>query len=641
MARIDGWRWVRLPAAAIVVWAWCAAGCHQPMAAEPLGAEMPAPISATVAEPLAPAPIPAAAGTPTFSPEAYLAHVYYLASDELEGRGVGTEGIRRATDYIADYFRHCGLQPGGDDGTYFQTFGMKTGAELTDEGEFVVDGADVVPKLHEDYVPFPFSSDDAFDGDVVFCGYGIVNADKQHDDYMHNDVTGKVVLVLRQEPPDWEPEEGHFTEFATFQTKVYNARNRDAAAVLIVNRVSEEEADELMPFRVGPNTSEYGLPAFHVSQALAEKLLVAGGLGSLAELQQKADQGEFVSAALTGVRVKGRAGIRWNRSDVRNVVGILPGSGPLADEYVVIGAHHDHLGVQAPGRGPSLGKGTGPPEIHNGADDNASGTAGVIELARAFAATGPLNRSLVFMTFTAEESGLLGSLHYVSHPTIPLDRIEAMLNLDMIGRMPEDKNRVQVFGTKSAEEFEDLVQQYSQQVGIDVQTAGGAIGGSDQTSFFTKGVPALHFFTGVHRDYHSPSDDADRINEQGAAQVLKLVYDLAYDLANRDTRLTYNAVAAGPQRSPTGFKVVMGIMPSYVEEEIPGMEVVAVSEGRPAQAAGMQDGDRILKIDGKTVNNVYDYMAALTGKNPGDAVEVVVQRGEEQLTLQVVLAAGQ
>jgi hypothetical protein len=618
-------------------------GCHSPTPAErglaprqgPLERRAPAAVSAA-------SPSRALIAAPLFPPEVYLGHVHFLASDELGGRGIGTEGIRQATRYIADSFALARLQPAGEDGTYFHNFDMQTGATLDAHSELTVSGLDATPQIGTDYMPLPFSSAGAFEGDVVFGGYGIVDADRQHDDFLHTDVTGKVVLVFCNEPPAWEPEEGHYTAFASFQAKISNAKSRDAAAILVVGQTpAEGEQDELMTFHAGPNTSDFGLPAIQITRALANRMLEAGGLESLDVLQKRLDEGEFCSAAVDGIRAKGTPGIVWNRSNVRNVVGILPGAGPLANEYVIVGAHHDHLGTMCGGSSPSRAQASDTPLIHNGADDNASGVAGVIELARACASGEPFNRSVVFMTFTAEESGLIGSQRFVSEPTFPLDRAVAMFNLDMVGRVPDGNDTVQVFGVKSADEFTDLVEEAGARRGLEVKTAGGAIGGSDHTMFFTKGIPTLHFFSGLHNDYHTPDDDADKINEHGAVKILHLVYDLIENVANRDTRLTYNAAGGGgPQRRTTGFKVIMGIMPSYTESEIPGMEVVAVSPGKPAEASGMQGGDRIIRINDKTVNNVYDYMAALSGSKPGDTAEVVVTRGDEEIVLSVVLAAG-
>ena len=609
----------------------CVAGCVCPAAH---GQPAAAPVTT------APAPSNGAAtARPTFSPDAYLAHVAYLASDELGGRGIGTDGIRKSTEYIAGTFERLGLKPAGRQDSFFHGFDMKAGATLGNDTTLTITGIDAQPALHLDYVPFPFSSDKAFSGEVLFCGYGLVNAERQHDDFIHLDLAGRVVLVLRGEPPGWQ-EDGHFTAFASFQNKVSNARNRDAAAILIVNpKPGADQADELMPFHAGPNTSDFGMPALHIRRTLADAMLAAGGLETLDVLQPKLDAGQSCSAALKGVRAQGRPAIRWVRTDVRNVVAVLPGRGPKADEYVIIGAHHDHLGVQLPGQGPARGEPADTPAIFNGADDNASGVAGVLELAAAFARRGPTRRTLVFMTFTAEESGLIGSQRFVADPTIPLDKTASMLNLDMIGRMPEGRDRVLVFGVRSADEFDEILTRCAEQVGIELNSAGGALGGSDHASFYAKGIPALHFFGGMHDEYHTPDDDTELINERGAVRILEFVYAVTEELADRDAKLTCST-AGGMSHGRGGFKVVMGLMPGFGESDAPGMEVAAVSPGRPADQAGVRSGDRILRVNDATVNSVEEYMVTLSGKRPGDKLTIVVQRGEEQVTLEVVLASG-
>lgn len=580
----------------------------------------------------------------TFSRSAYLTHIDYLAGDALDGRGLGTEGIERAAKYFAEQFKACGLEPAGDKDTYFQSFEVKLSPEQTDTGYFRVDGADIKAESGEDYVPFNFSSDAKFSGDVVFGGYGIVNEDKEHDDFVHLDVEGKVVLMLRREPPSWGDGDGErdFTPHAQFSNKIYNAKDRGAVAVLIANqRPAEGDEDHLTSWiGMGGGGGDYGLPALHVTRALADKLLAAGGLDSLDALQTKLDDGGYASKALSGVKLSADPGIKRKTATTRNVIGMLRAKGPLADEFVVIGGHYDHLGRTIPRRGFGMSDTTEQPElqIHNGADDNASGSAGVIELAKALSRAGDLKRSVLFIAFSAEETGLLGSKHFVEHPTIPLDHIVAMLNMDMIGRLPDESDaKVQVFGTKAAEEFEDMIERLGAQDGLDIQGSASAIGPSDHTSFYRKKIPALHFFTGLHGDYHRPGDDTDKINADGAIAVLNLVYDVALEIANKDAKPTYHEVterARIPGRG--GFRVRMGIYPSYADNT-DGMAVDGVVDDGPAAEAGMKSGDVIIKIGETDVANIRDYMGALRNNKPGDEVDVIIKRGEENLTLNVKL----
>lgn len=574
------------------------------------------------------------------SASAFLSHVDYLASDALRGRGVGDEGIEKAARYIAEQFESCGLKPGGEDGTFFQRFEVKLRPELTDDGFFKVAGVEAKCDRDEEYVPFQFSSDDTFSADVVFAGYGIINEEKNYNDFAHFDVEGKVVLIFRREPPGWADGEDNFTQHAQFQNKVYTVKDAKGAAVLIVDQKPEGDDEPRLTRwgRGGTGGADYGLPAFHVSRDFAQKLVEAGGLGSLDSLQEKVDKGEFASAALKGVRVEGRAGVKRSTTTTPNVIGILPGKGPKADEYLVIGGHYDHLGEIVPGRGFGRSERTEEPEpqIHNGADDNASGTAGVIELAKYFAKRTDLNRGIAFIAFSGEEIGLLGSKHYVDNPTVPFEKIVAMINLDMIGRLPADSNEVQVFGTKAAEEFDAPLTRIAESRGLVLKGSASAIGPSDHASFYRKKIPALHFFTGLHSDYHRPGDDTDKVNAEGAMAVLGMVQDMAVEIANAESRPTYHEVKERADVGRGGYRVRMGIYPSYADND-KGMQVEGVVEDGPAMKSGMKAEDIITRIGETQVRNINDYMGALRNNKPGDEVEVVVIRDGAELTLKVKL----
>jgi peptidase M28-like protein/PDZ domain-containing protein/PA domain-containing protein len=574
------------------------------------------------------------------SPEMFRRHVDVLASDHMEGRGIGSNGIDLAAGYIAGQLASFGVEPGGPDGSYFQQFEMTTGSHLVDDYEFRVTGADVSPVRDEDFVPFGFSSNDHFDGDVVFAGYGIVHEEKNHDDYANIDASGKVVLLLRREPPDWSGG-GNGGRHASFRSKIYAAKERGAVAVLIVNRFGGQSGDQLMRPRRRGSRASFGIPAFHIRQSLAETLLSAGGQSSLEAIQSQIDGGENRSAVLSGLRIAGHAGIELVKKAVRNVIGVVPGVGPFADEYVVIGAHYDHLGYTVPMM-PSFGKPRSrEPAIHNGADDNASGTAGVIEAGRILAAAKPLKRSVILMAFTGEETGLIGSKYYVDHPTVPLKNIVAMLNMDMIGRL-DDELTIQVFGVKAANEFEDIMENLCDEMGLELKASASAIGPSDHTSFYRKEIPALHFFTGLHEDYHRPGDDTEKVNHQGGAKATELVAATAMEIINGDARPTYFKVKERAKISGSSARsgVVMGVMPSYMDDEDrEGMEIDGVTTSGPAEKAGMKQGDIITKIAGSDVKNVYDYMGALQDKKSGEVVDVIVLRDGKSMTLKVTLAS--
>jgi len=573
------------------------------------------------------------------------AHIDYLADDRMEGRGVGSPGIDRAADYIADQFERLGLEPLGKDESYFQTFAMTLRRTLGDDSRLVFEGASTRPGLGADFIPFNFSSDNAFSGPVVFCGYGIDAPDKGHSDFAHFDVNGKAALILRGEPPSWSDQDGFPTHHAMLRNKVYNAKDRGAVAILLVNaKLEEGESDELTPFDAD-NPDEYGIPAFHITRALADAQLARAGVESLTPLQDRLDVGSFASTALTSVAAEGRAVFAKQSADTHNVLGLLRGEGPHADEIVVIGAHYDHLGIRKPmGRRFSKGKlleDKREPQIHNGADDNASGVSGLIETARRLSQGPPPRRSVLFIAFTAEESGLHGSKHYVDDPCLPLEKTVAMLNMDMIGRMPAGANSVQVFGVDSAAEFRQILDSHAASLGLSIAPSPDTGGRSDHASFIRKNVPSLHFFTGQHSDYHQPSDDSDKINAADGARVATLVAETARDIAALPERPAYQAVQAqapSEGRAPTAYRVVMGLSPGYGDDGKPGMAVEAISPEGPADLAGLKAGDRIIRIDAKKVANIYDYMATLRNNKPGDQVNVVVLREGKELTLTVTLA---
>ena len=587
----------------------------------------------------------AVAGCASSPEQRFQSHINYLASDKLEGRGVGSRGIELASDYIARQFASIGLEPAGDDGTYFQTFPLTLHRTLTDDSRLAFGGDKIERRQGTDFIPFNFSSEDGFSGGVVFCGYGIINPDKAHDDFKDIDLTGKVALMLDGEPPSWADDKGSPTRHALHRNKVYNAKDRGAVAVLIANpKPTEGEADRLTEF-VAEGADAYGIPAFHITRAMADDRLTSVRFGSLDELQGKLDAGGFASGDLAHVSVTGQAGFKKTTAPTRNVLGLRRGVGPLADEFVIIGAHYDHLGIRKPMmrkfKGGKLVAEEVRPQIHNGADDNASGTSGLIEIARMFAAEPPPNRSILFIAFTAEESGLHGSKYYIDHPSVPLERTAAMLNMDMIGRLKPGEDDVQVFGVQCGKEFMEVLEPAGRAVGLTIAPAVDEGGRSDHATFVRKQIPSLHFFSGNHSDYHQPSDDSDKINAAGGARIARLVYETARELANRDSRPEFQVVKSEKKEPATGtttFRVVMGLTPNYADDGKPGMGVDAVSSEGPAEVAGMKAGDRIVRIGGKSVANVYDYMAATRNNKSGDTVEVVVLRNGQEQTLKVTLA---
>jgi len=578
-------------------------------------------------------------------PDRYLSHIAFLASDLLKGRGTGSNGIDLAAGYIAGQLASAGLKPGGDEGTYLQTFTLNISGKIKDSTKLEVQGADVNLKMRDDWIPFGFSASGDFKGEVVFAGYGADYPEKKHDDYADVDVKGKVVLMLRREPPSWgEDQRGGFSNHARFATKLQLAAKKGASAVIIVNQESDDGQDNLLRF--GRGGTDYGIPAIHMKRAAADTILKAGGLATLTELQKQLDEGATASKALAGVTAGGH--VEFEEMIARNVIGVLPGTGPNADEYVVIGAHYDHLGENAQG-------------IHNGADDNASGSAGVIEIARLLAKTPKRNRSVICMTFTGEEMGLLGSQYFCNHPIVPIDKITAMLNMDMIGRLSKEyKNKLAIQGLGTGDVFKSIVEKQTKTAGLDYLPDDSAMGPSDHASFYGAGVPSLFFFTGVHPDYHQIGDDTEKINAKGGAKIAELVYHIALDLINVPSRPTFAAVNRparniyrrlppeqqvahpGEAASPSLPRVVVGIYPDLNDDSgQKGWRVLNVVPGSGADKAGIKEGDRIIEVNGVKINEMADYTKALKNKKPGDVIDIKIVRDEKEQVVQVKLSAPQ
>ncbi len=604
-----------------------------------------------------------------FSAQRYLDHVKYLASDELGGRGTGTPGIEKAATYIVEQFQQAGCKPAGVDGTWFQPFEVPHGQKLADEkAHREISGLDRAWKVREDWIPFPFSASKDVEGPIAFAGYGIQAAEYDYDDYDEFDAKGKILLVFRYEPKADDPKAkfGGDTpsDYAPFKRKARTASRHDVKALLIVNPPSRNpDQDELYRFDDFAAQETYLVPMVHISRALAEAILHQANMPDLKTLEEKINTTRKPMSKDLGLTLKLSQGIEPNILPAKNVLAVVPGSGDTS-ETIVVGAHYDHLGTTTLGEGQCA--------IYHGADDNASGTAGVLELARAVAGGPKLRRNVLFITFSGEELGLLGSRQFVQHPTVELSDIRAMLNLDMIGRL--NLHQFMIFGLHSAAEFPDLVSKEAQAAGIEYRPGRGMSGGSDHASFARKRIPILFEFTGIHKQYHKPEDTADLIDGDGAAKVLDLSYRLLVDLANMTEGPTYTEPTApveeeepivrpaieeqraasqpdngsatqpaetGGRPSKAAMKVRLGIIPDFGASNQPGLAILGSTDGSPAQAAGMVEGDRIIKIKGQDVSDMRSYMRIMQGVNPGDEIEITIVRKGETKTLKAKFPAAQ
>jgi Peptidase family M28/PDZ domain/PA domain len=580
-----------------------------------------------------------------FSALEFIEPIKYLASDQLQGRGNGTPELDQAANYLAERFRKSGLRPAGGDGTFLQHFTLVVGAKLGERNSviFKSDAREESLQVLENFVPISFSSNSAAEAPLAFAGYGITAPEHHYDDYQGLDANGRIVIVLRHEPQENDEKsvfEGRqLTSHAQIANKAINAKNHGALGMILVNDLGNHPGDPDELFRLtdveGPQ--EMNIPIVQVKPAIVDEWLKPSH-HTLDELRQQIDKDlakhSFVLDST--VHVAMTVDIERIHRPVANVVGVLPGSDrSVADQYIIIGAHYDHLGL---GQQHSLA----PREIgqiHHGADDNASGTSGVLELADAFTHTSQRPRhSIVFICFAGEELGLLGSAYYANHPTFPIKQAVAMMNMDMIGRV--SKNKLYVSGTGTSPGFQKLVQDANHALNFDISFSSSGYGASDHTSFTVKEVPVLFFFSGLHSDYHKPSDTSDKIDAADGARVVELVANVVSGLDALNDKPQYVRVAE-PAHSATGggggYGPYFGSIPDFGEVEHGGVKFSDVRDGSPAAKAGFKAGDILIEFDGKKIDNLYDFTYALRAHKPGDKVAVTVLRGTEKLTRDVTL----
>jgi hypothetical protein len=573
-----------------------------------------------------------------FEPARIARDLAWLADDAREGRGVGTPGVAAAAAYLAEGFRGAGLAPGGDDGSFIQRFEMPVEIRVS-KASLSLDGAPLARGA--DFEPFLSSGDGAASGTPVFAGYGISAPELGYDDYHEIDVAGRIVLVLDDRPTgEKSPLRGpQATELLRRAFKIASARARGAVAVLVAPAGPPAEGEPPLPGNAGrdwanPTQQSSALPVIALSWQAASRIVAAAGGPGLAARKERIDrEGKPASASLPGAKLALEVAVERRRGIEANVVGIVPGRDPeLKRQAVVVGAHYDHLGRGEFGSLAPDRRG----EIHNGADDNASGAAGLLELARAFAAQPRPRRSLVLVAFSGEEAGLAGSREYAAAPPIPIASTVAMVNLDMIGRLRESS--LYVFGTETSPDFPELVRRAAGAAGIDVSLSQGAFSPSDQTSFLAQGVPVLFFFTGNHSAYHTPDDDAGETNSEGEAEVLAVVYGAVRELADADTRPTLIAV---PHRDlgdvGPGYGPYLGTIPDFGGRPGEGVLLQGVRKGSPAEAAGLRAGDRIIEFDGVAVANLEEYAALLFGAHTGQRVIIVAERDGERIAVEATL----
>jgi hypothetical protein len=611
--------------------------------------------------------------------------VEWLASPEREGRGPGTKGIDQAADWVADQLTGIGLdrvgggaaetgasRPAGGPAAVapFQRFGMTLDATLgpadANTAELVgPPGENGSPRtvplvLGKDFTPLAAGGSGAFDLPLVFAGYGITAPAEHYDDYAPlaasppnaqadvvkaDVVKGHAVVVLRQEPQKDDPHSvfdgNQASQYAALARKVANASEHEVGGIVFCND-ADADGDTLMAFtRAGDGSEHRTLPILQLRRSLVDDI-VAGALGrNLATIQKEIDDTLTPqSQVLTGWRIRGQTAINRTETEGRNVIAMLPGvgwptdgaagaSGKRPSETVVLGAHYDHLGY-----GGANSAAPGEHAVHHGADDNASGTALLVEVARMLKQEGPFPRSILFVAFSGEERGLLGSAHYAANAVVPLDETVAMVNLDMVGRL--EGNKIVIHGTGTGTGLESIVDRFVAARGFEAAKEPGGFGPSDHSSFYARKIPVLHLFTGSHSDYHRPTDTADKINYEGMVRITRLVADLVRDLATAPERPSYIEVASKQFARGGGDRPYFGSIPDFGKPG-KGYAITGATKDSPAAKAGLKGGDVLVRLGESAVTGLEDFDSALRKHKGGETVPVVVVRDGAEVTLQVTL----
>ena len=580
----------------------------------------------------------AVADTGSADPKKYLDDIKVLASPSMEGRGAGTRGIVRAADYIEQRYRALALQPAGTK-SFFQPFTVITGAKLKDGNRLEVSDAKSKQalKLNQDFVPFSFSASGEAAGPVVFAGYGATAPEFGYDDYAHLDVKDKIVVLLRYEPAGFATKSGNagLTQHSQLISKAINARNHGAKAVILVNgKLDDKEEDLLTKFGSVNGPENAGIVIVQVKNDAANAWFAAVGkslAGIQTQINSSSTPASFEFSEM--LRISLAVNIEKTRATVNNVLAYLPGK---TDEYIIIGAHYDHLGYgNVDSLAPSqIG------QIHPGADDNASGTAGVLELARLLAPhKGQLPRGILFADFAGEELGLLGSAEWVKEPTLQLDKAVAMINMDMIGRIKDEK--VFIGGTGTGATFKELLDGEKTKFPFHFEYSASGYAASDHTSFVGRKIPVLFFFSGLHSDYHKPSDTWEKIDAPDAAKLLDFIDDVALKIDSASQRVAFVSVQEDqPHRQAAsgggGYGPYFGSIPDFGQEEN-GVKFSDVRPGSPAAKAGFKAGDVLVQFGDKPIHNLYDFTDALRRSKVGDVVDVQVLRNGKPVKASVTL----
>ncbi len=575
------------------------------------------------------------------------AQVAYLASGALEGRATGSKGAQLAADYIAEHFKVAGLKTAGTNPTVFQSFTFNAGARvLTNANVLTVSSENraAVFAVEKDFRPLSFSANAEAEGEVVFVGYGLSapgKAGEGYDSYAGVNVSNKIALVLRYVPEEVETKRrAELNRYAGLRYKAMLARDHGAKAVLFVTGPNSPNAGELAGLTFDSSLAGSGIVAASISSNVLSSLLAGSGkdLKSLQSALDKENPHAESGFTLPKVKVKIAAAIEHLKKTDRNVVAAIPPgktTGPA--EYILVGAHYDHLGHGESGG--AMQRAGEEHAIHYGADDNASGTAAVLEIAAALAkerAEKPENfqRGVLFALWSGEEIGLIGSSQFAERPPVTLSNVAAYVNFDMVGRLRENKLSLQGVGSSGA--WRKLIEKRNVAAGFNLSLQEDPYLPTDTTPFYSKGVPVLNFFTGSHEDYHRPTDKPDTLNYDGLERIAKFARAIIADLVKGPERPDYLTVARSDSGggSRENLRAYLGTIPDYATE-VPGVKLSGVRGGGPAERAGLKGGDIIVEFGGKKIANIYDYTYAMDAVKIGQPLPVVVLREGQRVTLTV------
>jgi Tol biopolymer transport system component len=588
---------------------------------------------------------------PEIDPADLRAQVSYLASDDLEGRLTGSKGTELAARFIADYFQDIGLSPLGDDGSYFQEFPFTSGIRIVAEQsafEIVSSGdraRSSVMEIEKDFRPLGFTANDEVEGEVVFAGYGLTTPgaqDRGYDSYAGVDVKDKIVLVFRYAPEDVDVERRQeLNHYAGLRYKAMLARENGAKGLLIATGPNSPNAGELISLSYDQSSANSGIVVASISGELAQALFDAAGrdiqkIQSGLDIENPHSEGSF---DVPDTRVRITTVVEREKKADSNVIALLsPTAGTKDVEYIIIGAHYDHIGHGVSG---SLARKGEEGQIHNGADDNASGTSTVLEIAGSLAEAKKnrpdrFHRGIVFALWSGEELGIIGSSHFVDRSPIPLENVIAYFNFDMVGRLRENKLIVQGVGSSSA--WSKLIEKRNVAAGFDLVLQEDPYLPTDVTAFYPKEIPVLSFFTGSHEDYNRPTDDPQTLEYEGMSRIAGFVGAMITDLAVKPDRPDY--VKVERKKDQTGqraaLRTYLGTIPDYTVEDIEGVMLSGVRSGGPADKAGLKGGDVIVELAGQTITNIYDYTYALDAVKIGEPTKIIVVRDGQRVSLTVV-----